>query len=85
MDRKLHLPERLKTSEKMGTLEPHRLTVRTQESALAKGETVVTVGGPQGDCSVVDLADVRASGFKPRCTGCDDYYVSGAMHSGAAW
>ncbi|KAG2440189.1 hypothetical protein HXX76_004302 [Chlamydomonas incerta] len=44
------------------------------ESALAQGETVVTVGGPQGDCSVVDLADITASGFKPRCTGCSDYY-----------
>ncbi|KAG2454946.1 hypothetical protein HYH02_000774 [Chlamydomonas schloesseri] len=44
------------------------------ESSLDKGETVVTIGGPQGDCAVVDLADITASGFKPRCTGCNDYY-----------
>ncbi|GLC42561.1 hypothetical protein PLESTM_001350900 [Pleodorina starrii] len=35
---------------------------------------VMAIGGDAGDCIVVDLTDVKATGFVPRCKGCTDYW-----------
>ncbi|EFJ48836.1 hypothetical protein VOLCADRAFT_90501 [Volvox carteri f. nagariensis] len=43
------------------------------QNAIDKG-VVLAIGGNQGDCAVVDLSEVKATGFKPRCTQCVDYW-----------
>ncbi|KXZ48619.1 hypothetical protein GPECTOR_26g522 [Gonium pectorale] len=40
---------------------------------IEKG-VVVVIGGDQGDCAAIDLHELKAISFKPRCTTCSDYW-----------